>query len=407
MRVLWFTYSTAKYKLKTFENGWIASLQTEIEKCSHIHLGISFYLDGEPAKVLRNGVTYYPMPTLFEGSVRKKLKALLTSLDNRDKLEVNELRRVVEDFKPDVIEVFGSESSLGLVSTITDTPVILHIQGYLNPCHVAYLPPYISKMEYSIGKRGLMHKLHTWRLFKGYQHQAKREAIIIKNIPYFFGRTTWDKRITRLYNPNAHYIYCNEVLRQSFYENEVREIPDKLILVTTISQVPYKGYDTILKTAMLLKDLLHLDFEWKVYGNIDRVFERIFKINPNDVNIHLMGHRPANEVSDSLLNCTAYIHPSYIDNSPNAVCEAQILGCTVIASNVGGIPSLIDEGETGYMVPTNDPYQLAYEITELYHHPELNKKIGEQARIAALKRHDKKTIVDITIGTYRKMIAHK
>lgn len=93
------------------------------------------------------------MPTLFEGSVRKKLKALLTSLDDRDKLKVNELRRVVEDFKPDVIEVFGSESSLGLVSTITDIPVILHIQEYLNPYQVAYLPPCISKMEYSIGKR--------------------------------------------------------------------------------------------------------------------------------------------------------------------------------------------------------------------------------------------------------------
>jgi glycosyltransferase involved in cell wall biosynthesis len=95
-----------------------------------------------------------------------------------------------------------------------------------------------------------------------------------------------------------------------------------------------------------------------------------------------------------------YFHSSYIDNSPNSLCEAQILGLPVVATYVGGIPSLIAEGETGYLVPANDPYQAAYHILQLYKNPALNRKMGERAKEIAKVRHDKMRIIQQIMNVY-------
>lgn len=93
-----------------------------------------------------------------------------------------------------------------------------------------------------------------------------------------------------------------------------------------------------------------------------------------------------------------------IDNSPNSLCEAQILGCACVATNVGGVSSLIMEGVTGYLVPANDPYQMAFVLNELPSNSEKNLLIGTAAREVALKRHDKKDIVDRVFEIYNEVL---
>ena len=88
----------------------------------------------------------------------------------------------------------------------------------------------------------------------------------------------------------------------------------------------------------------------------------------------------AKEIKDELLHSTVYVHPSYIDNSPNSVCEAQILGCTCISTDVGGTSSIVEEGKTGFLVPSNDPYKLASLVESLYHNEKLNIQIGENSK---------------------------
>lgn len=66
---------------------------------------------------------------------------MFTSFSHRDQVKVGLLKGVIDDFKPDVIEVFGSESFMGLVAKKTKIPVVLHIQGVLTPYFNAYFPP--------------------------------------------------------------------------------------------------------------------------------------------------------------------------------------------------------------------------------------------------------------------------
>ena len=235
---------------------------------------------------------------------------------------------------------------------------------------------------------------------------AKRELEITKGVNYYIGRTEWDKRCINILHPGCKYFYGSEILRKEFYEVGTRKIEDsKPILVTTISNPPYKGFDLVLKTAKLLVDNLKLNFEWRIFGNINPHFaERLTGIKTKSVNVKLCGVASASMLRDELLKASVYVHTSYIDNSPNSVCEAQMLGIPVIVTHVGGSTSLIEEGVTGFSVPANDPYQMAYLIDKLFEDTVLNKSIGANARVVAQKRHNKSQIIDSMIETYNTII---
>jgi len=98
-----------------------------------------------------------------------------------------------------------------------------------------------------------------------------------------------------------------------------------------------------------------------------------------------------------------YVHPSYIDNSPNSVCEAQLLGAAVVATSVGGVPSLIDDGQTGFLVHSGRPDEIAERIVALYRNKALLRKVGRQGREVAMKRHDRAKIVSDLMDVYGKL----
>ena len=105
----------------------------------------------------------------------------------------------------------------------------------------------------------------------------------------------------------------------------------------------------MLKTAQLLKQYTNIKFEWLLLGPtaLDmKVPERLAGVKCSETNIVLTGKCSAEVVKDYLLSSNLYIHTAYIDNSPNAICEAQYLGLPIISTNVGGISSLFSNIKT-------------------------------------------------------------
>lgn len=412
MRILWYTNTPCLYKQNNAYNGggWLSSLQALLMKRSDVELGIAFELKGEEEKVVQDGVTYYPL--IWPGrSLMDKIKGVFCSEQSyvdmeRKRYPIYEdiLRKPLEDFKPDVIMVFGSEMPFGLVASLTDVPVALHVQGVLNPCLNAFLPPFVSWSSFLKSATGIKGKLSVCRMKKQWLASCAREREIFKRVQNYFGRTEWDFRVCQMLHPLANYLYSSEALRPVFYQNAERLLPKRMILATTISSPLYKGFDLVLKTAKLLKER-GLDFTWNCYGNIDpSIVEHQLGIKHDDVNVQLCGVASSEELHDALCHATAYVHTSYIDNSPNSLCEAQILGCTPVSTNVGGIPSLIKNGETGYLVPSNDPYQLAFLLDDLFLHPKRNLEIGKAAKEIALDRHNSDKIVNKLLSDLNSLV---
>jgi len=409
MRVLWFSVTPSMYAPCSWSHnggGWIASLEALMRKVPNLELGIAFEHSDTCFRAEQDKVIYYPMHLYKSKWDRLKEKFVY---EPEEKLLIPICLEVIKDFKPDIIHVFGSEWCFGLVAQHTDIPTVIHMQGSLPAYYNALYPAGYSKID-KILKNGINLKNTIKDLLydKTFKLQAKREEKILRGCYYFMGRTEWDEKLTKLYAPNSKYFYCSEALRNSFVNNDKiwhSHDRNQIILASTISNPLYKGLDLILKTAKLITEHLNISFEWRVFGTKDIQFhESKTKIKAIDVNVKLMGTISSDHLKNELLNSDMYIHPSYIDNSPNSVCEAQILGLPIISTNVGGIASLIEHKITGLLVPANDPYTMVSYIKLLILDNKFASILGNNSRRIAKNRHNPEELVKTLLKIYENVI---
>ena len=414
MRVLWFTnspcnYQSAQKRYGYNGGGWMSALLNEIQKKKGLDIAICFIKGNEPEKIEQNDVTYYPIPP-HKTSLKHKILAATHPNDIKyDKVHwahyLKHFDKITKDFQPDIIEVFGSELYTGLASLLTDYPRVLHLQGILSAYYYVYHPFGVSPLLDCFQDFNITNIYKRKQYLNYWKRSCQREEIIFSNIEHVIGRTTWDQAVTTALNPKAKYHYGGEMLRSIFYEKHHRIIPKKLTIVTTSSSAMYKGFDFILKTANILKNKFSLDFTWQVYGNINpQFFEKFTGLQHQHLNIQLGGVATADQLCNAICNSTVYFQPSYIENSPNSVCEAQILGVPVVATNVGGTASLIENNVSGVLVPIGDPYFAAYQIYRIYNDNSLNLSIGEKAKQTAHKRHNREIIANQLLNTYKEII---
>lgn len=406
MRILWFSVTPSMfnpYSNAHHGGGWIASLEQIVRQNMEIELGIAFYFRDENKRYEKDGVTYYTLPNDNRNMLAKWLKP------EKEEDRINRYLKVIEDFKPDVIQIFGSENDFGLICGETDAPVVIHIQGSLPPYHNALFPVGMNKYDF-LTTKGLTwrRRLIGLRSEPAFRRNADREEKILRTCSYFMGRTLWDKNIVSLYNPEATYFHCEEALRDSFINSGKKwagGAGNKFKIVSVISTPWYKGADLILKAAGLLKDNTQIDYEWDVYGVSDiRFFENKYGIKAKEVNVFLKGTVDKDRLVDALCAASCYVHPSYIDNSPNSLCEAQYLGVPVITTNVGGISSLVDDGNTGMLFPANDPYTLAATLKKINDNPTMASELGTKGRERAMVRHNPEKLVETLFNIYSAII---
>lgn len=395
MRVLWFSPTPSLYSSYSNSHnggGWISSLEQIVRSVNDISLGVAFKLDGQKPKNIIDDVTYYCIDSKSNG-VQKYIE-------------------IIDDFKPDIIQIFGSENEFGDICSHTDIPVVIHMQGCLPPYHNALFPVGMNKFDFLIG-RGLTlrRRFMGWRSEPSFRHRAEHEINTIRSCKFFMGRTDWDKALVSLFNPTAKYFHCEEALRDSFLNMDKHWAPssqDKIKIISVISNPWYKGVDLILKTAKLLKQFTSMSFEWNVFGVSDiRFYEYKYGIVAKNVNVNIRGSVGKEVLVNELCNSSVYVHPSYIDNSPNSVCEAQLIGIPVLATNVGGISSLVKDGETGFLFPANDPYMLANLIKMVVNDRALSVKLCASEISVAKARHNPDSIKTTLLNVYNYILNEK
>lgn len=395
-------------------SGWVGALQHLYMSSNNADtLGVAFPSIVKFKPSVQDGVHYYPI--LRNSKTRiQKIRYYYGGYKNNDYNEyIEDIKEVIKDFQPEVIHLFGLENPFATILGHTETPVVVHLQGLLGPCDNAFFPQDLNFYSFIWPP-----SVREWFWRNGYQFAKKelhslalKEAELFKRAKYFMGRTEFDFQLSQLMSPSSRYFKVNEALRPSFYVNAGKwsHSSKKFIITSTISETVYKGLDLILKTARLLKRETKIDFDWNVVGiketsSLVRFFEHFLSIKSCDVNVKYLGVMTAEQIIEQNLVSSLYVHPSYIDNSPNSVCEAQLLGMPVIATNVGGVSSLIEHKVTGLLVPANAPYELAYWIKTIKDDSSLAVTIGRKAYESANARHDKDTIIQDLFVAYNSII---
>ena len=416
MRVLWVSMNASLYDQALKRDnygggGWIFALQQNIMRYAPwIELGITFLYPKERDKVKLNGVIYYPLKEMTYCGFAKLLYYWKDYKNEDLNVYLPKLQKIVDDFKPDVVHVWGVENLLGCACLLKNVPVVAHLQGFLSLYRYTYYPYGMNNFTFKWKK----FSIHEWTfnngIIFGEHRMAKRAENEIQNlqsISNVMGRTEWDKDVALYNNPNVNYFHVDEMLRKEFYIakkwNKKRE--DKFVVFSTISETLYKGVDLILKTAANMKEYGYFDFEWHVAGvfnssEFTSFFEKHCHIKASDVNVKFLGSLCPDRLVYECQSADLYVHPSYIDNSPNSLCEAQLLGLPIIATNVGGINSLVKNRVTGILVPPNAPVNMAMAIKDCHDNETYWKNMAEKGMIIAEKRHNPQKIIKDLLGVY-------
>ncbi len=413
MNVLWLSSANILFNEKgdrTYNGkGWIGSLADAVQEFApQTELSVAFISSGKDKVTERDGITYYSIKSRKPEGIKKLMYNWTgypsESYDDR-------ILEIANMAKPDVIHVFGAESKLSSWLLHAEAiPTTLHIQGILTECIEHFFSEDIKPSDFlscnsffneAVLRNGYLH------LYNDFKTRAAKERKYLSSVKFAMGRTDWDRNVLKKLS-SASYSHVDEVLRPVFYKNAGIWKPDsnrhKKKLLSTISEMPYKGIDTILKTAVILKKK-GIEIEWNVAGvredsALVRIFEKKFNISGKENGVRFIGVQNEEQLVRLMESSDIYIHPSHIENSPNSLCEAQMTGIPTIAAASGGTATIADYGKASILYNDGDCFSLSEIICNLAEDCNMAEKTGIAGQKTAARRHDRKQIVTDLLTAY-------
>ena len=338
--------------------GWVESMAKELKKFPEIELAVACKCE--------NG-------EFFEDDVEcvKYYSVAYNSSTSCEEIE-KRFSEIIEIFKPDLIHIEGTEflhakAALN-ISEKYNIPVVSSMQGILKgyynyQCGQLQMDDLIFSKSLTNVFAGLL--LHL-RKSRWYKNRVANEKWVIGKSSYILGRTTWDRAHSYAINPKAKYYSCNRILRAPFYDEKWQ-----LSGIERHSIYVGNGYNALKGFHFVVEALPQLIREYpdiKVYVAGHKPFTEndkraFFKkgygaylkklIEDLGVGDHIVftGPLKAQAVAEKLSKVNDYVLCSTIENSPNSLGEAMLLGVPCVSADVGGVSSIFTGGKDGILYP--------------------------------------------------------
>lgn len=326
-------------------------------------------------------------------------------------------QQVNNDVNPDVVHIHGTECSHGYayMSACGCDNVVISIQGLTSAYYYFY---------YGMTKNDIYRNLTFRDIIRGsilsgqkqFKQRAAYEIEMIKNAKHIIGRTSWDKARVWAINPNAEYHFCNETLRSDFYDGSrwIYNKCDKHSIFLSQAGYPIKGLHQVLKAMPFI--LRHYpDTSIRIAGaditksstlseklrlsGYGRYIKRLINKNALEDKVTFTGSLNGEQMKQEYLRTNVFVCPSTIENSPNSLGEAQILGTPCIASYVGGIPDMMKENEEN-LYRFEEVEMLAEKVCRVF--ADAEKQVD--MHVIAAERHSSKLNCGILFSIYKNII---
>lgn len=406
MRILWLcnimlpAIAEALGKPASNKEGWLTGLSERLlahQKENNIELGICFPVPkgSAPVQGEARGISYF-------GFCEDVSRAECYDAAMEEQFSV-----ILQSFRPDVVHAFGTEfpHTLAMTRCIQDkNKMLIGIQGL---CCI-YAKHYMADLPMHVRKRFLLRDFlkqdNLMQQQKKYVLRGRNEIEALQNTGHITGRTAWDKKAAEEMNPKAEYHFMNETLRAPFYEAKWEKencMPHSIFM--SQGNYPIKGLHYMLQA---LPKILNRFPDAKLYvsgdvitrygtlmekikiGSYGKYCLDLIKKNGLEDKVVFLGRLDAEKMREQYLNSHVFVSPSSIENSPNSVGEAMLLGMPVVSSDAGGVSSMLESEREGILYSCSDTEALAEAVCGMFADDALADEYGKRARERALKTHD-------------------
>jgi len=337
-------------------------------------------------------------------------------------------RKIVQAAKPDLVHIHGTEYAYGLslMKSCPELSYVISIQGLASVVGEYYTAGLKKSTIFRHTTLRDIAKFDLWvNVKRRYQKHSKIESTYLNMATDVIGRTKWDYTHVTNKNPKIQYHFCNETLRAPFYESDKWDpnSSKKHLIFLSQASYPLKGLHMVLEAMRFLKNEFP-NIKIRIAGKrilkksagfreqlkmtgYAKYINSLLKKYKLSKDVSFIGLLNENEMIGEYLNCNVFICPSSIENSPNSLGEAQILGVPSIASSVGGIPDMLVHNRTGLLYEFEETETLAKHIRRVFTDSNFAKEISNQSIKVASKRHDPTENCKKTLSIYREIISAK
>jgi len=378
---------------------WIPSLLEAASRQDGLKFAVTTLRSGRDMQFTEDGVDYFVVsspPRMYPRRTQQMLRCCA---------------QVAESWRPDLIHVHGCETPFGLLEPmgLAPCPVVVSLQGVLE-AYREHLFGVLSRREILsacrardlLTGRGLL--WDWWRMGA----MVRRERAILAAIRHGIGRTTWDRAQLQAHSPAATYHHVGEILRPVFFHRRWRlRLVDRNCLFVTNARAPEKGLEVLLEAMARLRrhcPNLHLRVAGQTNAGYAAFLRKHVHLRGLDGHVKFLGYLDGDALCEQLTRAHLFVLPSCIENSPNSLGEAMLLGMPCVASEVGGVPSMLDHARTGLLVPSRDPAAMAEAIAALLDNDRMAQDIGDAARQEASRRHAAGRVVKELVSAYRAIV---
>jgi glycosyltransferase involved in cell wall biosynthesis len=181
---------------------------------------------------------------------------------------------------------------------------------------------------------------------------------------------------------------------------------NKKLLICPARLVPVKGHKTLLEALAMLKKV-RTDWVCWMLGDgtlRDSLTEQARRLNLQH-DVLFLGDR--NDLPAIMKFADILVLPSLQDNQPFSIMEAQIAGKAIVASDAGGIPEMVEHGQTGLIFPKGDSKALYSHLNKVLSNDELRNRLGRNAQNWGRTHWSLGMRIGQTLQTYEQVMARK
>ena len=323
------------------------------------------------------------------------------------------MEKALDEFKPDIVHLnnFQRQLSASIIKPIKkrNIPIVFTAHDLQAICPAIVM----LDNEKNICEKCLRGKYVNCIKGKCVKNSGLKSILGAVERKYYRWKKIYSRKIDKIIAPSE--FYKLKLIQDGITENKIEALHNFINIEDYNVTIEDEGYALYYGRIIKEKGVLNLIKAFKNIKNsklyiagdgpdIEKVKKYIHENNMDDT-VKLLGYLNSSQVKEYVRKARFIVVPSiWYENCPYSVLETLAMGKPIIGSNLGGIPELVKDNETGLIYKYNSVIELEEKMNDLLNNKEKAVQFGKNAKEIAKKDFSKDEYYDKIIKIYKGVI---